>query len=125
VDADLTAVFAALADPTRLRLLQTLAAVTDESPICVCALGRRLGVSQPAVSQHVRVLRSLGLVRAQRNGMRVHYLLDRPRVKQLQSSVQELFDLLAAEPDSSKSCVHCPTDHAQRAPAEQGRANPI
>ena len=109
MDADLTTVFAVLADPTRLRLLEALAAVTEESPICVCVLGRSLGVSQPAVSQHVRVLRSLGLVRADRHGMRVHYLLDRQRLKELQTSVQELFDSLVAEPDPSRPCVRCPT----------------
>lgn len=71
--------FAALADPTRLRLVQILARQPQERPLCVNALAMRLGVSQPAVSQHLRVLRGLGIVRPTRCGTRVHYFLDDER----------------------------------------------
>jgi len=69
-------VFKALSDPTRLRLIQLLACQEGGSALCVMALADRLGVSQPAVSQHLRVLRNVGLVRGDRRGCRVHYFLD-------------------------------------------------
>lgn len=71
-----TQIFKALSDPTRLRLIQLLASQERGSALCVMALADRLEVSQPAVSQHLRVLRNLGLVRGERRGFRVHYFLD-------------------------------------------------
>ena len=70
------ALFAALADPTRLRLVKLLSRQRDQHPLCVNALAGRLGVSQSAVSQHLRVLRSAGLGKGQRMGYRVHYFIN-------------------------------------------------
>ena len=84
---------AALADPTRLRLIQMLAHQPAERALCVNALAARLGVSQPAVSQHLRVLRNLGLVRPERRGARVHYLLDRERFAAWRRLLTEALDL--------------------------------
>ncbi len=95
---DPTLFFAALADPTRLRLLQILAGQPEDRPLCVNALASRLGVSQPAVSQHLRVLRSLGLVQAERRGPRVHYFVDGPHFLQWRRLVEETLNL----PRSSK-----------------------
>jgi DNA-binding transcriptional ArsR family regulator len=71
-----TAIFAALADPTRLKLLEILC--RQEPPGCRCVnnLSYLLGISQPAVSQHLRVLKSLGLVIGERRGFRMHYMVD-------------------------------------------------
>lgn len=71
-----TQIFKALSDPTRLRLIQLLVQQERGSALCVMALADRLEVSQPAVSQHLRVLRNVGLVRGERRGFRVHYFLD-------------------------------------------------
>jgi ArsR family transcriptional regulator len=90
---DPTPFFAALADPTRLRLVEILARQPEERPLCVNALAARLGVSQPAVSQHLRVLRHLGLVRAERRGPRVHYFLDGVRFREWRRLVEETLDL--------------------------------
>ncbi len=84
---------AALADPTRLRLIQLLARQPANRALCVKALTARLGVSQPAVSQHLRVLRNLGLVRAERRGVRVHYLLDQQRFRQWWRLLEEALSL--------------------------------
>lgn len=62
-------IFKALADPTRLRIFNLLL----EAPLCVCELEAFLGVSQPLISRHLAYLRSAGLVRDRRQGMRVQY----------------------------------------------------
>lgn len=67
--ADLADLFAALGDPTRLRIVAALAA----NELCVCDLAATVGQSESAVSHHLRLLRSLGLVRARRDGRRVYY----------------------------------------------------
>lgn len=56
-----------LADPTRLRLLSLIQAQPDEEA-CVCNLTKPLGLTQPTVSHHLRVLREAGLVEREQRG---------------------------------------------------------
>lgn len=66
--------FKALGDPGRLRLLSLIAA-HESGTACVCDLTEPLGLSQPTVSHHLKVLRAAGLVTSQRRGTWVHYSL--------------------------------------------------
>jgi DNA-binding transcriptional ArsR family regulator len=70
--ADEARVLAALADPTRRRVLEGLRA----GPRSVGEIARDLPVTQPAVSQHLRVLREAGLVTERRQGTRRLYRVD-------------------------------------------------
>jgi DNA-binding transcriptional ArsR family regulator len=65
-----TEVFAALADPTRRRLFEHLSRNGEQN---VHALTKHAGISQPAVSKHLAVLRRARLVRARRTGRETHY----------------------------------------------------
>ena len=67
----LTAVYAALADPTRLRILSLL----GDDEVCVCHLHASLDVPQPTASRHLAYLRKAGLVEARREGSWMHYRL--------------------------------------------------
>jgi DNA-binding transcriptional ArsR family regulator len=78
------ATFTALADPTRRRLFESLAL----GPRPVGALAAELGVSQPAVSQHLAVLRRARLVRSRAEGTRRYYEPDRAGI----DAVREYFD---------------------------------
>jgi DNA-binding transcriptional ArsR family regulator len=69
---ELAELFKALSDPTRLRLLKLLGGGRH---LCVNALAKRLGVTQSAVSQHLRILRQAGLVAGSREGSFIHYSL--------------------------------------------------
>jgi DNA-binding transcriptional ArsR family regulator len=71
--------FAALGDPTRLRIVAALGG----QELCVCDLAATVGQSESAVSHHLRLLRSLGLVRHRRDGRRVYYALDDAHVAAL------------------------------------------
>lgn len=64
--------FKALGDPGRLRLLSLIAA-HESGEACVCDLTGPLGLSQPTVSHHLKVLREAGLVTGERRGTWVHY----------------------------------------------------
>jgi DNA-binding transcriptional ArsR family regulator len=66
----ISAVFAALADPTRRRILVRLSG-SGESP--VTALGKPFRMTPPAISRHLRVLEGAGLIKRRRNG-RVHLI---------------------------------------------------
>jgi ArsR family transcriptional regulator, arsenate/arsenite/antimonite-responsive transcriptional repressor len=66
---DLALLFAALADRTRLRLLNLM----DGREVCVCYFVEILGQSQPKISRHLAYLRRAGIVVARRDGKWMHY----------------------------------------------------
>ena len=66
-DEQLDAVFSALSDPTRRRIIERLAA----GPLSVGEIAKGFTLTQPAISKHVRVLEESGLISRQING-RVH-----------------------------------------------------
>jgi len=96
------ALFAALADPTRLKLVKLLSRQRDQHALCVNALAERLGVSQSAVSQHLRVLRSVGLVKGQRWGYRVHYFINPEVEERLRHLVLDVLNV--GEGDEGQPC---------------------
>ena len=71
---DLTLLFAALADRTRLRLLNLM----DGREVCVCYFVEVLGQSQPKISRHLAYLRRAGVVTARREGKWMHYKIVAP-----------------------------------------------
>ena len=81
--------FAALADPTRLRLVKLLCRQRVPDALCVNALASLLGVTQSAVSQHLRVLKAIGLVKGERRGSRVHYFMNHNALERCQGLALE------------------------------------
>lgn len=78
---DLAQVFKALADPTRVRLLQYLAE-SESGTACACHLPTALEISQPTLSFHMRKLHDAGLVERDKRGRWVHYTV-RPEALEL------------------------------------------
>ncbi len=78
---DEAALFKALADPTRLQIVKFLCHHHAPEALCVNALAGLLGITQSAVSQHLRILKNAGLVRGERRGYRVHYIVDYEALK--------------------------------------------
>ena len=68
----LAGVFKALADPTRVSIVNRLASGEE---CCVCDLTDAFALSQPTVSHHLRILRDAGLVEAERRGTWAYYRL--------------------------------------------------
>jgi ArsR family transcriptional regulator len=71
---DLASLFAALADATRLRLLNLMAG----REVCVCYFVEILGQGQPKISRHLAYLRKAGIVAARREGKWMHYSICPP-----------------------------------------------
>ena len=67
---ELAARFKALADPARLRLLSLIASCGE---VCGCELVDDIGVSQPTLSHHLKVLTEAGLLERERRGKWIHY----------------------------------------------------
>lgn len=85
-DAEAAAtLFRALADPSRVKLVNLLA--TSDEPVCVCELTAPLGLSQPTVSHHLKKLTTAGLLVREQRGIWAYYSLNREALTQLASLV--------------------------------------
>ena len=71
---DMEALFRALADRTRLRLLNLM----SDGEVCVCFFVEILGTNQPKISRHLAYLRRAGIVEARRDGKWMHYRVNVP-----------------------------------------------
>lgn len=69
--AEYAAWFKALADPTRIRILNLLA--QSPEPVCVCDITDQFPLGQPTISHHLKVLRDVRFVIAERRGTFMHY----------------------------------------------------
>ncbi|SEE82232.1 ArsR/SmtB family transcription factor [Ruania alba] len=82
----IAAVFKALGDPTRVTLLALITA-SAAGEMCVCDLTEPVGLSQPTVSHHMKVLVDAGLVQREQRGRWAYY---RPSIGALVSATHEL-----------------------------------
>lgn len=81
---DLARVFAALADPVRLRLLSLIA---DAGEACACNLVEPVGKSQPTVSHHTKVLAEAGLIRGEKRGKWVWWSVVPDRIDEVRAAL--------------------------------------
>jgi ArsR family transcriptional regulator, arsenate/arsenite/antimonite-responsive transcriptional repressor len=82
----LAAAFRVIADPARLRLLNLIAS-SPNGEACVCDLVAPLGLSQPTVSHHLKLLNEAGLLDREKRGLWVYYRLVPARLQQLRDSL--------------------------------------
>ena len=82
--------FKALADPTRIRILNLLA--TSDEPVCVCDITDHFPLGQPTISHHLKVLRDVRFVIAERRGTFMHYSVNK--------------DCLAEFPDAARRILN-------------------
>lgn len=71
--------FEALADPTRLKIVQAV----ELEELCVCDIATFIGLSQPSISHHLKSLRSAGIVKYRRSGRMTKYSLKSSRISAL------------------------------------------
>ena len=77
----------ALGHPVRLGIALRLA---EEGGTCACDFAEIFSISQPAVSQHLKVLREAGLVQTRRDGTQILYSLDPDGVREVESTVSAM-----------------------------------
>lgn len=86
---ELAAVFKALSDPVRLRLLSSIASRAGQEA-CVCDLSEGIDLTQPTISHHLKVLREAGLLTSERRASWVYYRV-------VPQALQRLSDALLTE----------------------------
>jgi ArsR family transcriptional regulator len=101
--------FRALADPTRLRLLNLIA----DREICVCYFVEILGISQPKISRHLAYLRRAGIVAARRQGRWMHYRLVVPQDAVASSVLKETLKHLRERPDMQRDFMKLGTAYCK------------
>lgn len=85
--AGLSEVFKVLGDETRTGIVHLL----SDHELCVCDLAEVMGVSLPAISHHLRLLKAHRLVKYRREGKMVYYSLDDRHIENLIREAQEHF----------------------------------
>jgi ArsR family transcriptional regulator len=115
--------FAALADPTRLRLLNLM----HGREVCVCYFVEILNQSQPKISRHLAYLRSAGIVSARREGKWMHYSIQLPTDPRaravLEATLRAFHTDAAMQADLARLSKAC--CHPQRFVALQGAPVPV
>src|SRR5579884_1302434 len=97
--AELSTMFKALGDPVRLRLLSLIASHPG-GEACVCEISATFDVSQPTISHHLKMLRSVGLIDCERRGTWVYYWV-------IPAALQRLSAVLQLDERPSKASPNC------------------
>lgn len=97
-DAQMELLFKALADRTRLRLLNLMAA----GEVCVCFFVEVLGTNQPKISRHLAYLRRAGVVASRREGKWMHYSITTPEDSHAARVFSEVMTWLGEEREMQK-----------------------
>lgn len=96
---ELLEIIKSLGDETRYKLLNLLL----QHDLCVGTLAKRLGISESAVSQHLKILRNAGIVKGEKRGYFTHYFVDREVLRRTAEEIVELSGLERIETQCSKS----------------------
>ncbi len=101
--------FAALADKTRLRLLNLM----REGEVCVCFLADTLQTNDPKISRHLAYLKRADLVIGRRDGKWMHYRINAPDDPKAREIFTNTLDLIASDPQMQQdrqrlATVCCP-----------------
>lgn len=89
----------ALGDDTRWKIIQLLL----QNTYCVRALAKRLGLTEAAISQHLKVLREAGFLEGERCGYFMHYRVQREQLLQLSMDIQQMAEI-QRHPDVKGRC---------------------
>ena len=95
---DLELFFSALADRTRLRLLNLMRG----GEVCVCFFAETLGTNNPKISRHLAYLKRAGLVRARRDGKWMHYRINEPEHKDAAQVFSATMEMLGKDEEMQK-----------------------
>jgi ArsR family transcriptional regulator len=81
--------FAAMADSTRVSILNLLAQSPDA--VCVCDITGSFKLGQPTISHHLRILKEAGLITGDKRGKWVHYSLVEDRAEEAKALLAQIF----------------------------------
>jgi DNA-binding transcriptional ArsR family regulator len=95
-----------LADPTRLRLISLLASNMAER-LSVSELANMLHISQPAATQHLNVLKYIGILYSYKDHLRIYYYLNFDQLRNQKELLDQFFTLAPLDCDLDEKCIVC------------------
>lgn len=96
------AIFKALGEPTRLKIIRLLA----EQELCVCELEEVMQISQPRISQHLKILKQAGLVNERREGQKRMCRFNRSFYLEVMERFEDFMTRPLREiPEYKKECI--------------------
>ena len=98
-----TSIYRAMADDTRRRIVTLLLGHN----YCVSELARTLGISESAVSQHLKVLKEADLLYGEKRGYYMHYDIDREKLRALADEIGTLAGMERVECTGPESGCEC------------------
>jgi len=104
---ELSAMLQALADPIRLKIVRILLSRTKET-LSVTDVSKILGISQPAASQHIKTLKSIGMLNATREGNRMIYTVNAAAVFRFKEVWDDLYAKAFKVCPYDMNCAECP-----------------
>lgn len=104
---ELATTLQALSDPVRLKIIRILLSRTKDT-LSVTDVSRILGISQPAASQHIKTLKSIGMLNATRDGNRMHYTVNIPAVYRFKEVWDDLYAKMSTVCPYDMRCTDCP-----------------
>lgn len=100
-------VFRALGDLNRMKIIKILASQPDDS-ICVTELAEMLGITQSATSQHIKVLKGVGIVVPNRVENKTFYAIDAQVLREYQQTINDMFQKAFTRCAYAGNCSDCP-----------------
>jgi ArsR family transcriptional regulator len=100
-------VLKSLGDEKRLKIIKILASNVNEV-FCVSDVAQQLGISQPAASQHIKILKNIGILEENRRGFRVFYTINLDVLTEYKKDIDELFKKAFEKCQYDFSCDQCP-----------------
>jgi ArsR family transcriptional regulator len=104
---EMAGVFKALGDLNRMKIIRVLAANPDES-VCVSELAAMIGITQSATSQHIKVLKSVGILVPRRVENKTFYAIDAVKLKGYQDKINDMFKKAFVRCTFDGNCDDCP-----------------
>ncbi|NHJ48306.1 MAG: winged helix-turn-helix transcriptional regulator [Asgard group archaeon] len=104
--AKIADIFKAFADPTRLRLIRLLASNMEEK-LSVSDLAKKLSITQPAATQHLNILKNIGILYSNKERPRIFYYLNLDELKKQKTLLDQFYDLAFTKCDLEGQCETC------------------
>lgn len=102
----LAEVLKAIGDLKRIKIIKLLASNMHET-LCVSDVAVKLGISQPAASQHIKVLKSIGVLTENRKGFRVYYSINNPMLFEIKKEIDAFFLKAFEKCPHELNCEEC------------------
>jgi len=106
-------IFKALGDEKRLKIIKMLGSNADEV-FCVSDVAKQLEISQPATSQHIKILKNIGILEENRRGFRVFYTINLEVLTIYKKNIDELFKKAIDKCEYDFSCDKCPNNECSK-----------